>query len=292
MNTDNSELNDARTPQFIWIDNVVFTDFNLTPHEFVVYVALCYHANRKTGNKCWPALSTIAKESNMSRRTVIRAIDALENRNLIQVTRRTDPENPERNISNLYTIMDANKVMINSHHPSVTESPPLVSQSHHPSVTESPKQESINKNHSIADKSAVDIKPTKSNSKKQTAIPAARMNPMKDAIAAAFGIDWQAATKNEIGMIQKAAKELCEAGRVPENIATIYRYCEKQFSSAFTPVALTKHATAAMNEHEAQTTRHAKAQQETVEEVPPEVRQANAAAMRETLNKMRQEASA
>jgi hypothetical protein len=76
---------------------------------------------------------------------------------------------------------------------------------------------------------------------KQT-IPAGQMNPMKDAIAAAFGWEWSTMTKTNIGMIQKVARELCEAGYAPADVAGIYQHCKNQKFDTFTPVALTKHA--------------------------------------------------
>lgn len=79
---------------------------------------------------------------------------------------------------------------------------------------------------------------------KRTTIPAAQMNPMKDAIVASFKWSWDAITKSAIGEIQQAAHELCEKGYKPEDIPKIYAYCCEQKWSHFGPMALAKHAAA------------------------------------------------
>lgn len=76
---------------------------------------------------------------------------------------------------------------------------------------------------------------------KTVRIPAAQMNPMKDAIVAAFKWSWDAMTSSAKGMVQSAAKQLCEVGYKPEDIPKIYTYCQKEFEN-FTPMALAKHA--------------------------------------------------
>lgn len=89
--------------------------------------------------------------------------------------------------------------------------------------------------------------PKKTRAKKPT-VPAEIINPMKDAIAAAFGWKWETMTGAEKGMIQNAAKQLCEASRKPEDVARIYAYLKAQgWKGSFTPMALTTHATAALN---------------------------------------------
>jgi hypothetical protein len=69
-------------------------------------------------------------------------------------------------------------------------------------------------------------------------VPAAQMNPMKDAIAAAFGWDWDAMTSSEAGQIQKAARELCRAKATPDEVPRVYAYCAQNYE-VFGPPALT-----------------------------------------------------
>lgn len=95
----------------------------------------------------------------------------------------------------------------------------------------------------IVEKNPVSAKPKKS---KPDTIPASIMNPMKDAIAAAFGWEWQRMTKIEIGQIQAAAKQLCSAERTPEDVAIIYRYCKAQDWGSFTPLVLASKASEAL----------------------------------------------
>lgn len=70
--------------------------------------------------------------------------------------------------------------------------------------------------------------------------PASEFNPLKDAIALAFGWKWETMTGNEKGMIQKSAAQLYDAGRRADDIPGIYTYCKKRFDN-FTPMALANH---------------------------------------------------
>lgn len=90
-----------------------------------------------------------------------------------------------------------------------------------------------------ADKVVGRIKPNKPapSSKKKT-IPAAEINPMKDAIVTAFGWDWKTMTKSEGGLVNRAAWELCDAGRKPEHVKVIYDWCKRQGWAGFKPTAL------------------------------------------------------
>ena len=69
-------------------------------------------------------------------------------------------------------------------------------------------------------------------------IPALQMNPMKDAIVAAFGWQPEKMTQYEWGKVQKTAKELCIAGFEPERVASFYAWCKAKFSKSFGPLAL------------------------------------------------------
>lgn len=86
-----------------------------------------------------------------------------------------------------------------------------------------------------------DIAPGGATREKDT-VPASRMNPMKDAIAAAFGWDWKHITRANAGMIQRVAKDLCDAGVEPNEVQAIYNWCKAQgWPGTFTPMALSKH---------------------------------------------------
>lgn len=96
----------------------------------------------------------------------------------------------------------------------------------------------------IKHKGTTGIEGTKSkvialNSAKEKSRPAAELNPIKDAIVAAFGWKWEAMTKSEKGMIQNAAAQLFDAGRKADDIPAIHAYC-KRFDN-ITPMVLVKH---------------------------------------------------
>ncbi|HEX3052228.1 MAG TPA: hypothetical protein VHP83_16330 [Aggregatilineaceae bacterium] len=72
---------------------------------------------------------------------------------------------------------------------------------------------------------------------KPDTIPAALMNPMKDKIAELFRWSWDSMTKDEKGLILKAARQLCEAKVTPGEVPHIYAYCKAKFTY-FKPPAL------------------------------------------------------
>jgi hypothetical protein len=78
-----------------------------------------------------------------------------------------------------------------------------------------------------------------SSSKKNTT-PAELMNPMKDAIAEAFGWEWAHMTKSEMGIVQATAKELCTAGFEADRVASLHAWCKAKFTH-FTPRAMASH---------------------------------------------------
>jgi hypothetical protein len=63
------------------------------------------------------------------------------------------------------------------------------------------------------------------------------MNPMKDAIAAVFGWDWETMAEAEKGLILKAAHELCVAHVDPADVPHIHAYCASKYDH-FKPAAL------------------------------------------------------
>src|SRR6266436_7371835 len=71
--------------------NVIFVpreldDAGLSPVEFRVYAHLARRAN-KTG-RAWPGIDSMAKLCDVTQRTIIRAIDTLETRGMLQVRRK------------------------------------------------------------------------------------------------------------------------------------------------------------------------------------------------------------
>ena len=68
---------------FVRIPNKLF-ELKLSVYEFAVMCYLCKCRNSVTG-KCFPSYNRIAKECNMSRSTVIRAVKSLKEKGIIRV---------------------------------------------------------------------------------------------------------------------------------------------------------------------------------------------------------------
>jgi hypothetical protein len=77
---------------------------------------------------------------------------------------------------------------------------------------------------------------------KGDAVPAALMNPMKDAIARVFEWSWDGdapMTEQERGKVYKAARSLCKAKLPPEEIPQLFQYCQKYDN--ISPLCLASH---------------------------------------------------
>lgn len=69
------------------IPNIIFVDDNLGKNEKLVYCVLSIHA---MGNKkeCYPSIQTISKEAGISRNTIYKALENLEDENYISINHR------------------------------------------------------------------------------------------------------------------------------------------------------------------------------------------------------------
>lgn len=72
---------------------------DISPTARTVYRALLRYANRETWS-CFPSIQTIAKDTGLNKRTVIRQLAVLEKNNLIIKIHRTRMNNG--NTSNMY----------------------------------------------------------------------------------------------------------------------------------------------------------------------------------------------
>lgn len=86
---------------FFIIPNCIYKE-KLEPRDFAVYGYLFYRADMKKF-QCYPSRSTIAKNCCMTEPTVDKALKVLEEKCLITITHRYDPNNGNR-LSHLYTI--------------------------------------------------------------------------------------------------------------------------------------------------------------------------------------------
>ncbi|QNA92693.1 MULTISPECIES: helix-turn-helix domain-containing protein [unclassified Microbacterium] len=95
----------AKTDGFVRLPNWLIDDADLSAHELIVYIVLLRFRNQKTG-KCYPGMSTIADCARISRRSVMRAIEGLEQRQMVKVERRSTIKD---NKPNIYTVALANE---------------------------------------------------------------------------------------------------------------------------------------------------------------------------------------
>lgn len=72
---------------------------DISPTARTVYRALLRYANRDTWS-CFPSIATLASDTGLSKRTIIRQLSALEKENLIIKIHRTRENNG--NTSNMY----------------------------------------------------------------------------------------------------------------------------------------------------------------------------------------------
>ena len=103
-----------RAGEFATIPNIPVMG-QLSPHELSVFVYLCWRAGKD--KSCFPSYTLIEKDTNVSKRTAIRAIQQLEDLGWIKRVPRT--RSGGSSASNEYRIMQVTK----STKGSVTESP-------------------------------------------------------------------------------------------------------------------------------------------------------------------------
>jgi DNA-binding MarR family transcriptional regulator len=74
----------------------------LHPYAQVLYVWLCQHANKE--HTCFPSIICLAKETGLSRDSVIRYLDFLIKKGFVEKSKRTE-NNSQEFASNLYTVI-------------------------------------------------------------------------------------------------------------------------------------------------------------------------------------------
>lgn len=129
--SDRNRATDERPP-FILIDQSIVDDFQLHPLAGWLYVVIVRHVNHKM-NDAFPSIPRLAKLASMSRASVLRYTKVLEDAGLIKVTR--DKDDDGENHVNHYHLLEVKRgisqqrVVSHRHHPSVTQTPPVVSES-------------------------------------------------------------------------------------------------------------------------------------------------------------------
>ena len=95
-------LNVYKKNRFIQIENSFINNSQYSIYEKMVYISLCTYAMDK--NNCYPSQSTIAKNLNISRTMVIKAMQGCEEKNGLSIINRKAESN--RKISNLYILAE------------------------------------------------------------------------------------------------------------------------------------------------------------------------------------------
>jgi predicted transcriptional regulator len=98
------EIRDNRDKEWFWLDNQYLNGYAkyLGMSCTVVYLSLCRHANNST-QQCFPSMGTIADQNGIGKRTVIRAIQKLEEWNIIRVEKSRKDDGTQAN--NIYTLL-------------------------------------------------------------------------------------------------------------------------------------------------------------------------------------------
>lgn len=95
-------LNVYKKNRFIQIENSFINNSQYSIYEKMVYMSLCTYAIDK--NNCYPSQTTIAKNLNISRTMVIKAMQGLEKKSGLLIINRKAESN--RKISNLYILSE------------------------------------------------------------------------------------------------------------------------------------------------------------------------------------------
>lgn len=95
------EVRDSREGGFHIIDNIYLNGWarHCGIYATGVYLSLCRHVD--ISQSCYPTIELIAKEHNISTRTVYRALAELKKYNIIQIEKIVDDKNREKNVYNL-----------------------------------------------------------------------------------------------------------------------------------------------------------------------------------------------
>ena len=97
-----ASLNVYKKNKFIQIENSFINNCQYSIYEKMVYISLCTYAMDK--NNCYPSQTTIAKNLNISRTMVIKAMQGLEKKSGLLIINRKAESN--RKISNLYILAE------------------------------------------------------------------------------------------------------------------------------------------------------------------------------------------
>jgi DNA-binding transcriptional MerR regulator len=145
--SDTYTVEDARHTNWFWMDNAVIMSYaaSIGPTGLAVYAHLAMNASNGSRH-CYPSYETMARNLGMSRRSVITAVQKLENVGLISIHRRQAAN--DSNLSNSYTLLPLASVPPGANFaPPGEEATPLVQSDHYPGAKFAPELDSWNKTH-------------------------------------------------------------------------------------------------------------------------------------------------
>lgn len=150
MPTPQDRVRDTRQRDWGWFNYSLLDTYGplIKADGIAVYVALVRHADNAT-QTCHPSYETLAGETGLSRRQVMRVIERLATVGLLRVTPQstTTTEGKRVHAANRYTLLALDVAPV-AEAPAPRPAPVVVTASHQGSDTQSPKQDSTDKTQS------------------------------------------------------------------------------------------------------------------------------------------------
>lgn len=214
---------DTRPPYFLVEEALI--DKDLTPYEGWLYIVILKHADRKTG-EAFPGIARLCKLAKMSKSQVLRAIAALEEKELIGVKRDTKPlegEKRQRSVNHYFilpiggSVSQTLVVVPTSDYPSTTQTLGVVPTSDKNQYSD--KQESDNKKKTAKTKTEIEEEVFRTEW--------AQFEPMGNALLAAFGNDFvppEFQTPKSLEPYLEVARELTTAKATVDEIPHLSKY--------------------------------------------------------------------
>jgi len=180
----------------------------LKPIELTTYIALGQYADNKT-KECWPSVSTLAKDIDRSRYSTIKALQGLEEKNVIEVKQRFKDKGEQT--SNLYILK---------------LTPPSRKLDTESKENKTPRD--------IENLTQTISNITKPNELYFDTYDKQVQEQYVDTIVQVFNLS--NITKNKWGQIYNTAKQLFEAKVYPEQIPTLVKNCVITYGEKYTTV--------------------------------------------------------
>jgi hypothetical protein len=224
-------------------------------NELLLLLALADNAN--DDGYCWPSIDTLAGKTRLSRSTVIRLCEKVEESGELFISHSRRHGNKYLVIvgmqlvqvaTSLKTYFKLNEVAISAklqlieNRQQSYSSKPSKSQNDTSEVSSCDTSEVALMLHESSIEPSIETNIASPKSEASTPVleevkPDTPHIAMCKAICAAFGYDWDTVTKSKRGKVIAASSELREAGVTPEDVLGVYQYCQKKLET-FGPNAL------------------------------------------------------